>query len=97
MTQAVKTIASGIENAQDKSFQFPSFTQSTELLTILRFVKLDTELGRLFFTAYLFPLRVPSEALTAKRAFSNDPITQFIPEEEKPLAGVCSRKKRTSW
>ena len=42
--------------------------------------------------AYISPLRVPSEALTATRAFPNDPIAQFIPQEEKALVWARTHK-----
>ena len=92
MTPAVKTIATGLENAQDKSFQSPNFIQSKDLIAILRHVKLDNELGHLCFMAYLFSLRVPSEALTARRAFSNDPLMKFTPQEDKALIGIRTYK-----
>ena len=93
LTQAVKTLAAGLENAQDKSFIFPNFIQSPDLITMLRHIKLDTELGQLCYMAYLFSLRVPSEALTARRAFADDPLLGFVPQEDKALMGVRSYKQ----
>lgn len=92
-TPAVKTLSTGIENAQDKSFQFPNLIQSRDLIAVLRHVKLDNELGQLVFMAYLFSLRVPSEALAARRAFSDGPLMQFTPQEDKALIGISTYKK----
>ena len=93
MSPEVKTIATGLANAQDKSFQFPNFTQSKDLIAILRHAKLDNELGQLFLMAYLLSLRSPSEALTTRRAFANDPLVQFTPQEDKALIGIRTYKK----
>ena len=58
MTPAVKTLSEGLENAQCMSLQFPDLIQSRDLITALRHVKLDNELGQLVFMAYLFSLGV---------------------------------------
>ena len=81
-------MSKGLKNAQDLSFKFPNFIQTDALLTLLRYTKVDTAVGQLFYISYLFALRVPSETLRLIRAYANDPITQFIPQEEKALIAV---------
>ena len=79
MTPAVKTIASGLENAQDKSFQFHNFIQSPDLITILRHIKLDTEIARLCFAAYLFSLRVPFGSPDSPKSLCRRPTVGMRP------------------
>ena len=88
LTPAIRTMAKGLKKAQDLSFKFPNFIQTNDLLTLLRWVKLDSPEGQAYFLSFLFALRVPSETLRLTRAFSDDRITEFVPQTDKALIGI---------
>ena len=88
LTPTIRGISKGLKNAQDLSFKFPNFIQTQDLLKLLRYTKVDSSTGQLFFLSYLFALRVPSETLRLTRAYADDPLTQFIPQKEKALIAV---------
>ena len=95
LTPLIRNLAKGLKNAQDLSFKFPNFIESAALITLIRFVKLDSKNGQLYYLAYLFALRVPSEALRLVRAFKDDRITEFIPQTDKALIGTRTFKGTT--
>ena len=88
LTPGIRTLAKGLKKAQDLSFKFPNFIQSNDLLTLLRWVKLDSPAGQAYYLSYLFALRVPSETLRLTRAYADGRITEFIPQTDKALIGV---------
>ena len=92
-TPAVTAMAKGLEKVMGRSFIFPNFIESADLLRVLRFVKVDTDLGQAFFLSYLFSLRVPSETLRLSRAFRDDRLTEFVPQEDKALIGIRTFKE----
>ena len=92
MTQAAKTIVAGLGAAKGESFVFRNFARS-QLITILRRVKLDTEFGQMRYAAYLYSLRAPSDALAARRAFADDPLLGFAPKRGKALMGARGYKQ----
>ena len=48
----------------------------------------DSTFFQLAYLSYLFSLRVPSEALSIRRAFFEDPLTEFAPHPDKALMGI---------
>ena len=92
-TPAVRTIAAGLENAQDRSFAFPNFLFSKDILVIADHEGLDSPFFQLAFLSYLFSLRVPSETLVIRRAYADDPLTEFIPQPDKALMGIRTYKE----
>ena len=87
-TSAVHAVARGLRSAQRIPFKFPNFIYAQDLFTIINSSGWRSEFAQLCFTAYLFSLRIPSEALTMKRAFLDDPIGEFVPQADKVLIGV---------
>ena len=93
-TPAARAIARGLENSQDRSFAFPNFIFSADLLAIF---KHEGPLSPFFQAAslsYLFSLRVPSETLELRRAFADDPLTEFAHQTDKALIGIRPYKGR---
>ena len=93
-TPAVRTIAAGLENAQDRSFAFPNFFFSKDLLKLLDHEGIDSAFFQLAYLSYLFSLRVPSETLRIQRAFFDDPLTEFVPQPDKALMGIRQHSDR---
>ena len=93
-TPAIRTIAAGLENSQDRSFAFPNFFFSKDLLRLLDREGVESQFFQLGFLSYLFSLRVPSETLCLKRAFFDDPLTEFVPQTDKALAGIRRHSDR---
>lgn len=81
---AVRTVAHGLENAQGRSFAFPNFLFPRDILTI----RGHSPFFQLTYLSYLFPLVVPSEALMIRRAYADDPLTEFVPQPDKALMGI---------
>ena len=84
----VRSISRGLENSQDRSFAFPNFFFSKDLTALLDHEGPDSPFFQVAYMSYLFSLRVPSEALTMKRAFRDDPLTEFVPQTDKVLIGI---------
>ena len=87
-TPTIRQISNRLIKAQDVSFKSPNFIQPNDIIRILGHVKVDTDLGQLFYLSYLSPLSVHSKTLRPTRTFSDDPITQFIPQNDKALIAV---------
>ena len=51
-------------------------------------IKVETDLGKLFYLSYLSALIVLSEAVRPTRVFAGDPIAQFIPQNDKAQLAV---------
>ena len=88
ITPSVRGVAKGLANAQDVSFRFDNFIQKDLLVRLIRAETLSSEIGRLFYLAYLFLLRVPSEGLPIRRASIGDIIVTKSPQSEKALMGI---------
>ena len=56
-------IAKGLRNAQDKSFAFPNFVMTSDVMRIILDQGRRSTVGMIACLSYLFPLRVPSETL----------------------------------
>ena len=88
LTPAVRNLAKGLESSLDTSFRFPNFIFSKDLLKILDHETIDSQFGQLCYLSYLFSLRVPSETLQIRRAYHDDPLTQFVHQEDRALMGI---------
>ena len=71
-TPAVRNVAKALKIYGKSNFRFPNFHRIPQAISILRHEGAKAEFGLLAYVAYLFPLRVPSEALPLRRAFPND-------------------------
>ena len=87
LTPAVRAVSRGLANAQDLSFRFDNFIQRELFIRMMRFESLMTEAGRLFYIAYLFLLRVPSEGLPCVRADITDILTTKSPQVRQAILG----------
>ena len=87
-TLAVKEVAKGLRAGQYIPFKFPNFLYTQDLFRIINSLGWEDVFTQLAFLAYLFSLRIPSEALFLKRAFSNDRINEFVPQADKALIGT---------
>ena len=88
---AARWAAKGLANAQDVSFRFGNFIQKELFVRLIRYEALSTEIGRLFYIAYLFLLRVPSESLPIRRASTVDIISTELPQSGgRRLRGFAS-------
>ena len=70
----VRGAIKGLINAQDISFKFENYISKSLFRAIVARGSLDSEWGRLFYLAYVFILRLPSEALVAVRAGPSDQL-----------------------
>ena len=94
-TPSIQTIAAGLGNSQDRRFAFPNFFFFPNgLLRLLCHEGPESQFFQLGFLSYLFSLRAPSEALALGRAFYDGPLTEFVPQTDKALAGIRRRSVR---
>ena len=88
MCPAIRSVARGLASAQDLSFKFQNYVFASDLLRLLKFIKLSSELGLAAFLAFLLFLRVPSEALWMRVAPGSENLTEFTPQPFSVLAGI---------
>ena len=83
------------------NFRFPNFLDSSSVLKIIKHESPQGEFAHLSYLSYLFVLRVPSEALAPRRAYSSDELgpmgesfdrCQMPPGEEKLIPKRPHRK-----
>lgn len=91
-TPSVTAMAKGMDKAMGRSFIFPNFIESADVIRALKFIKVDTDLVHAFFLSYLFSISVPSETLRLTRAFRDDRLTEFAPQEDMALIGIRNFK-----
>ena len=87
-TPRVRKVARGLKQGRRIAFQFPNFLYTQDLFTIINKLGWGSRFAQLSFISFLFPLRIPSEALFLRRAFSGDRINEFSPQNDKVLVGV---------
>ena len=85
LTPWVKATAEGIKNGLNLSFRPPNFISPTDSPHIVEKHRMNSDIGSIFFVIYLFSLRVPSGTFPIRRAFKDDPITEFREQETKIL------------
>ena len=79
-TPAVANVAHGLKAAGKGKFRFPDFIRSERVLRVLKHEPAHSQFAQLAFCAYLFALRVPSEALILRRAYDNDQLEHGNPQ-----------------
>ena len=87
-TRAVVHAAYGLRLASSNRIKFPNFIRSGIIWKLIRFFNDDDEFVHLAYIAFLFALRVPSEALQICRAKKGDEVELFTPQREKALIAV---------
>ena len=107
---AVRGVIHGLENAQDVSFKFENYIGKRLFRKIVAHETLSSEFGRLCYMAYVFILRLPSEALPAVRAAPQDSLllrsplpaqlkaligTRFLPDDSERLVLKLRPRKAT--
>ena len=88
----IRSAAKGLRQAAEVSFAFENFMLASDLLNLLKVVKLASPFGLAAFLSFLLLLRVPSETLLMRLAGPTDRITEFVPQNFEILAGLRSFK-----
>ena len=88
LTPVVRHGARGLKKCQDRSFRFPNFIRSQLIAEIIARETPASEFAQACFFSFLFSIRVLSETLHLRRAYSADRLTEFTPQVEKALIGV---------
>ena len=88
---AVKGVILGLENAQDVRFKFGNYISKRRFRKILARETLASEFGRLCYLAYVFILRLPSEALPVVRASLTNELLNRTPLPDGAPALIGSR------
>ena len=88
LTPAVTNIVKSSRLAGKTNFRFPNPPSISSALKIIRRESHRGEFGHLAYLDYLFALRIPSEALPLRRAFSDDKLEGFHPQKEQALIGA---------
>ena len=84
-TPAVVNASKGLTAAGKGKFRCPNFIRSEIALKVISAESPPSQFAQLAFCAFLFALRVPSEALISRRAFLGDPLDMSSPQTEKGL------------
>ena len=90
MSCAVRGVAKGLENAQDLSLKFGNYMFKPLSRSLMNHEPLRTECGRLFYLSYVFILRLPSEALPARRAAAGASLLTRHPLPRQSVLGLRS-------
>ena len=88
LSPAVINVIKSLRLTGETNFRFPNFLGSSSVLKIIRHESPQGGFGHLDYLAYLFALRVPSEALPLRRAYSDDALEGFHLQKGKALIGV---------
>ena len=106
----MRGVIRGLENAQGVSFKSENYITKRIFRLIIARETLNSEFGRLRYLAYVFILRLPSEALPAIRASPSDELikrsplsgsiqaligTRFLPDDSERLALKLRSRKAT--
>ena len=88
--RASAEIAKGLRFSQRVPIKLPNFLFTHDIRSIINSLGRRSEFDQICFISYLFPLRVPSESLLMRRAFSDDRVGDCAPQVDKVLiAGRC--------
>ena len=82
----IQLIAKGLRNAQDRSFAFPNYLMSADVLRVV-WHQGTNQTGMIAYLSYLFSLRVPSETLQLTVARHDEKLLQFKPQGPKAIIG----------
>ena len=85
---ALVSIIKGLKLIGKAKCKFPNFLDSSILVRILNREAKQSEFAQLCYLAFLFALRIPSEALRAMRAYKGDQLNIFAPQAERALIGT---------
>ena len=85
---SIRAADKGLQNIQDLSVKFDNFAPKEIFVALIRHEGLDTEIGRLFYVAFIFLLRVQSEGLPMQRASSSDRLLDKSPISAHPIIGL---------
>ena len=88
LTPKVRSAANGLRLAAGVSFAFGNFVIASDLLALLKAVKLASPFGLAAFLSFLLLLRLPSETLLIRRASDWGRLSEFAPHDFKILAGL---------
>ena len=88
MGPEIRSTARGLVNAHDLPFLFQNYLSASDLARLIRRAKFPDPMGIASFPDALFLLRVPSDAISTRRATESDLLTDFGPP---PSAQVCGR------
>lgn len=86
-------MAKGMKNAQDLRFAFPNFIESDGLIRILKYTKLDSDMGKAVFLSYQFSLRAPSETFRLTRTYKDDRAGEFAHQEDMALITIIQHNQ----
>ena len=86
----VSHTAKGIEKCHDKSSNFRNFSRCSIILQLVERPSMQDEFAKACMLSFLFALRVRSETLARIRAFRNDQLMEFPPQDEKDLINAVS-------
>ena len=87
VTPAVRLISKGLRNAQDRSFAFPNFIMTPDVMRIILGLCWQSNMGMVAYLSYLFSLRVPSETLQLTITSPGEKLLKFGPHGPKALIG----------
>ena len=87
-TPAVENVVAALKLEGSGKFRFPNFARSDFIARIAAKETRDGPFAQLSFLAFLYALRVPSEALVMKRAFVDDNLTGHAPMKSGILIGL---------
>ena len=90
LSPCIRHVAKGIKKRQDKSFRFRNFIRSSILVRIIEHESAVSEFAQEAYLSFLFALRVPSETLQLRRAYSADELLSFSPQPDKALIGLAN-------
>ena len=85
LTPEIRLIAKGLRNAQGKSFAFPNFIMTSDLMRIILDHGWQGAVGMIAYLPYLFSPRAPSETLQFTMANPNERLPKFSPQGPKAL------------
>ena len=91
----IQLIAKGLRNAQDRSFAFPNYLMSADVLRLV-WHQGTNQTGMIAYLSYLFSLRVPSETLQLTVARPNEKLLEFKPQGPKALIGPRTYNNTTA-
>lgn len=88
MFPAIRSLGSGLSDAQNLPFRFQNYMFASDLLRLLRFVKLTTDLAVEAFASFLLLLRLPSGTPQLRLSPGYGNLAEFTPHGHMVLAGI---------
>ena len=88
-TQAVKNLPDGRKNAENRTWKFPNFIQTEDIVRIIAAETVAAQFAQIAFLSHLCTLRAHSKTLRLLRAYSNYRLADPVPQEDK--SRICIR------